>query len=139
MRAALARAGTSIDHYFSEHPMGDPEVAEVQATFAEVQAAKAFLTAAAVRVVDRALALSGGAGYLAGHRLAKAWRDVRAGAFMHPLGDIRWPARVLRTAPSRTAASTWRPTRCRSWATERSIVHWVDHIPARRQCSISQR
>ncbi len=38
---------------------------------------------------DRALALTGGAGYLAGHPLGKAWRDARAGAFMHPLGANR--------------------------------------------------
>jgi alkylation response protein AidB-like acyl-CoA dehydrogenase len=59
------------------------------ALFAETQAAKTFVTEAAVRVVDRALALSGGAGYLNGHPLARAYRDVRAGGFMHPLGANR--------------------------------------------------
>lgn len=53
------------------------------------QAAKAFISQPAPRIVDRALALSGGAGYLNGSPLAHAYGDVRAGAFMHPLGDNR--------------------------------------------------
>ena len=53
------------------------------------QATKAFINETATRVVDRALGLSGGAGYLNGSLLARAYRDVRAGAFMHPLGANR--------------------------------------------------
>jgi alkylation response protein AidB-like acyl-CoA dehydrogenase len=78
-RATLSRAATLVD----EHD------ADVVALFAEVQAAKAFVNEACARIVDRALALSGGAGYLNGHPLARAYRDVRAGSFMHPLGANR--------------------------------------------------
>jgi L-evernosamine nitrososynthase len=71
---------------------------EVVAVFSEGQAAKAFVGDAAGRVVDRALALSGGAGYLNGSPLARAYRDVRAGAFMHPLGANRAYGFLARTA-----------------------------------------
>ena len=55
------------------------------------------------RIVDRAMGLSGGAGYLNGSPLARAYRDVRAGAFMHPLGSNRlydYLARVVLSEPS---------------------------------------
>jgi alkylation response protein AidB-like acyl-CoA dehydrogenase len=81
-RASLSRAATLLD----EH---DGPESDVLALFAEAQAAKAFVNETAARVVDRALALSGGAGYLNGHPLARAYRDVKAGAFMHPLGANR--------------------------------------------------
>jgi alkylation response protein AidB-like acyl-CoA dehydrogenase len=69
--------------------LADDSAGDALTLFAETQAAKAFVTEAAVRIVDRALALSGGAGYLNGHPLARAYRDVRAGGFMHPLGANR--------------------------------------------------
>jgi len=78
-RATLARAAT----------LADDSDEDVLALFVEAQAAKAFVNEAAARIVDRALAASGGAGYLNGHPLARAYRDVRAGSFMHPLGANR--------------------------------------------------
>jgi alkylation response protein AidB-like acyl-CoA dehydrogenase len=78
-RATLSRSATLVED-------ADPDAVML---FAETQAAKAFVNEAAARIVDRALAISGGAGYLNGHPLARAYRDVRAGSFMHPLGANR--------------------------------------------------
>jgi alkylation response protein AidB-like acyl-CoA dehydrogenase len=88
-RAVFDRAAALIDRHHEANPASTGTDAELTALFAEAQAAKAFIGQAAPRIVDRALALSGGAGYLNGSPLARAYRDVRAGAFMHPLGDNR--------------------------------------------------
>jgi alkylation response protein AidB-like acyl-CoA dehydrogenase len=88
-RAALSRAATLIDEHHARNPADEGTDDEIVALFAEGQAAKTFINEAATRVVDRAMALSGGAGYLNGSPLARAYRDVRAGAFMHPLGANR--------------------------------------------------
>jgi alkylation response protein AidB-like acyl-CoA dehydrogenase len=97
-RGVLARAAALIDDHYAAHPADDGTEDEVVALFAEGQAAKAFVNEAATRVVDRALALSGGSGYLNGSPLARAYRDVRAGAFMHPLGANRAYGFLARTA-----------------------------------------
>ena len=88
-RSAISRAAGLIDEHHAANPTTAGGEGEIVALFAEAQAAKAFVGDAAARVVDRALALSGGAGYLNGSPLARAYRDVRAGGFMHPLGANR--------------------------------------------------
>jgi alkylation response protein AidB-like acyl-CoA dehydrogenase len=88
-RAVVSRAASLIDEHRAANPASDGTPAELRALFAEAQAAKAFVGEAASRTVERALALSGGAGYLNGSPLARAYRDVKAGSFMHPLGANR--------------------------------------------------
>jgi alkylation response protein AidB-like acyl-CoA dehydrogenase len=83
-RAVIARAAALLDEHFAPG-----WTADLMLLFAEAQAAKTFVGEAAVRIADRALALSGGAGFLNGSPLARAYRDVRATAFMHPLGANR--------------------------------------------------
>src|SRR5262249_19711278 len=53
-RAVLARAATLIDDHQASHPDREGDEDEVTAIFAEAQAAKAFVSDAAARVVDRA-------------------------------------------------------------------------------------
>ncbi len=88
-RALIARTAGLIDGHYEANPTDDGGDDELLSLFAETQAAKTFVNESSTRVVDRALALSGGAGYLNGSPLARAVRDVRAGAFMHPLGANR--------------------------------------------------
>jgi alkylation response protein AidB-like acyl-CoA dehydrogenase len=103
-RGVLSRAAMLIDEHHAANPASDGSAEQLGALFAEGQAAKALVNEAAARIVDRALALSGGAGYVNGSPLARAYRDVKAGFFMHPLGANRaydYLARVaLGEAPS---------------------------------------
>jgi alkylation response protein AidB-like acyl-CoA dehydrogenase len=88
-RATLARAAARIDQHQVRNPTSTGTPEELTALFAGAQAAKAFVSGAATRVVDRALTLAGGGGYLSASPLARAYRDVRAAAFMNPLGASR--------------------------------------------------
>ena len=88
-RAVMSRAAALIDDHRAANPASEGTAEQLAALFAEAQAAKAFVNEAAARVVDRALALSGGAGYHNDSPLARAYRDVKAGTFMHPLGANR--------------------------------------------------
>jgi alkylation response protein AidB-like acyl-CoA dehydrogenase len=97
-RAVIARAAGLVDAHYEANPTTEGSDAELAAVFAEGQAAKTFVGEAATRVVDHALALSGGAGYMNRSPLARAYRDVRASAFMHPLGANRAYAFLARIA-----------------------------------------
>ena len=88
-RAVFSRAAALVDDHHALNPTSAGTARQLTSLFAEAQSAKAFISKAAVGIVDRALALSGGAGYLNSSPLARAYRDVRATAFMHPLGANR--------------------------------------------------
>jgi alkylation response protein AidB-like acyl-CoA dehydrogenase len=88
-RALLSHSARLIEEQHERNPASSPPADDLTSLFGEVQSAKAFIGEASFRIVDRALALSGGAGYLNGNPLARAFRDVRATTFMHPLGANR--------------------------------------------------
>jgi alkylation response protein AidB-like acyl-CoA dehydrogenase len=100
-RAVFSRAAALIDQNHERDPTSRGTAEELTLLFAEAQSAKVFIGEAAVRIVDRALALSGGADYLNGSQLARAYRDVRATPFMHPLGANRAYAFLGRLAAGR--------------------------------------
>jgi alkylation response protein AidB-like acyl-CoA dehydrogenase len=87
VRGAIARAAGLVDAFYDERVRDTGE--RLATLFAEAQSTKAFVCEAAVRIVDRSMAIAGGGAYLNGSSLARAYRDVRAGAFMHPLGANR--------------------------------------------------
>ncbi|MGH2583897.1 MAG: acyl-CoA dehydrogenase family protein [Dehalococcoidia bacterium] len=86
MRAVFARAALLVDCYVAEHMASIGPDEEVCAVFTETQSAKTFVHLAALRIVDRAMTMFGGAGFMTKHPLSRLYRDVRAGPFMHPLG-----------------------------------------------------
>jgi alkylation response protein AidB-like acyl-CoA dehydrogenase len=100
-RAVISRAASLIDEHHARNLASTGTAEELTSLFAEAQSAKSFVADAAVRIVDRSLALSGGAGYLNGSPLARAYRDVRAIAFMHPLGANRASAFLGQLATGR--------------------------------------
>jgi alkylation response protein AidB-like acyl-CoA dehydrogenase len=84
-RAHLAWMGDHVDEVLSQRPVGSVSVDELHELMAVFQASKLVAQRAAISVVDKALQLSGGAGYMSAHPLSRLYRDVRAGPFMQPL------------------------------------------------------
>jgi alkylation response protein AidB-like acyl-CoA dehydrogenase len=83
-RAMLARTMTLADGLFQAYPAGSVPMAELHEVMKDFQCAKLVVTRNAVTIVDRALTVFGGAGYLSKNLLSRLYRDVRAGPFMQP-------------------------------------------------------
>jgi len=83
-RAMVDRTGNAMDAFFEAHPQGSLPMDELHELMKDFQCTKWFVTRKAIEIVDRALTLSGGAGYLTRNQLSRLYRDVRAGPFMQP-------------------------------------------------------
>ena len=83
-RAMLARTAMAMDAFLATYPPGAASMAEMHALNKDFQCTKWFVNRKAVEVVDKALQLSGGSGYLSKSVLSRLYRDVRAGSFMQP-------------------------------------------------------
>jgi alkylation response protein AidB-like acyl-CoA dehydrogenase len=84
-RAHLAWTGRHVDEIVGERPVASVSMAELHGLMALSQATKLALQRTAIEVVDGAMQLSGGAGYITGNPLNRWYRVVRAGPFMQPL------------------------------------------------------
>ena len=80
-RAILSRAAQTLDDYSVE---GDETTERAFQIIKNGAATKKFVMQTSGAIVDRALTLYGGGGYLANSTLARLYRDVRAGPFMQP-------------------------------------------------------
>lgn len=82
MRAALERNARTMESAAADGGGGAAPDAMRQN-----QAMKWTVEHCAINVVNRAMTISGGAGYLSSHPLSRLYRDVRAGPFMQPFGE----------------------------------------------------
>jgi alkylation response protein AidB-like acyl-CoA dehydrogenase len=84
-RAVIERAGRMIDFHLFERAPSEVTLEGLHELNRTFQCAKLVANRKAIDVVDRALTISGGAGYMSNSPLSRLYRDVRAGPFMQPL------------------------------------------------------
>ncbi len=90
-RAVLAHTGLGVDNWLADAARHPPILGDAHELMQTYQAAKWTVNRGAIAIVDQALDLAGGAGFMSGHPLSRLYRDVRAGPFMQPHAavDIR--------------------------------------------------
>jgi alkylation response protein AidB-like acyl-CoA dehydrogenase len=83
-RAAVGRVAALLD----KHLPGEPPGPRLHELMSQVQCVNVAVKRAAIAIVDRALTVSGGRGYLSSSPLSRLYRDVRAGPFMQPFSAL---------------------------------------------------
>ena len=83
-RAVLERVTRLLDEVICTGPVESATYDQLLPVMHQFQCCKLIVNRKAVEVVDRAMSVSGGAGYMSGNPLSRAYRDVRAGPFMQP-------------------------------------------------------
>jgi alkylation response protein AidB-like acyl-CoA dehydrogenase len=95
-RASLSRIALAFDEFLARE--GAPTAEEMDELIKEWQATKLVVNRAAVDIVDRAMTISGGSGYMSNSPLSRMYRDVRAGPFMQPYSPNEAPEFIGRVA-----------------------------------------
>jgi alkylation response protein AidB-like acyl-CoA dehydrogenase len=86
-RAVLTRTGAALDARL-ECPDDELNARDMEELEKEIQCTKLIVNRAATEIVDRAMTVSGGSGYLSSSPLSRMCRDVRAGQFMQPYSPL---------------------------------------------------
>ena len=82
--AMLDYSGRNVDEFYREFSAAAPTNYKALLQLKDTQSTKLVVNKKAVDVVDRCMALSGGAGYLESNVISRLYRDVRAGPLMQP-------------------------------------------------------
>jgi alkylation response protein AidB-like acyl-CoA dehydrogenase len=88
MRAMLHRTGVLADAFLLGEDTGMAAPATGEDLLMDAQTTKRFINRTAIEVVDMAMTVAGGGGYVARNRLSQLYRDVRAGPFMSPFNEF---------------------------------------------------
>jgi alkylation response protein AidB-like acyl-CoA dehydrogenase len=84
-RAMLERSGKLLDAYLCDRPIAEVSMDQLHQLNKDYQCTKLETNRKTVEIVDLALTVSGGAGYMSASPLSRLYRDVRAGPFMQRL------------------------------------------------------
>lgn len=90
-RGTLAQAGAGVDAWLANAAEQPPTLEQAHELMQSYQAAKWVVNRGAISIVDKAMDLAGGSGFMTSNALSRLYRDVRAGPFMQPHAavDIR--------------------------------------------------
>ena len=90
-RSTLQQIGIEIDEWLIEAARTPPTIESAHQLMQRYQSVKWVVNHGAIGIVDKAMHLAGGGGFMSGNSLSRLYRDVRAGPFMQPHAatDIR--------------------------------------------------
>ena len=85
-QSILSTTGARTDEWLEQHAREAAPIESAHRLLQDYQAAKWTVNRGAIDIVNRAMDLVGGGGFMNSNPLTRLYRDVRAGPFMQPLG-----------------------------------------------------
>ena len=83
-QAILQKTGEAVDDWLAKAQETPPTIEDGHKLMKDYQCAKWVVNKGAISIVDKAMDLIGGGGFMNAHPLTQLYRDVRAGPFMQP-------------------------------------------------------